>query len=383
MKSASLLAVSVIAVGLVSHSLAQETAKKTKVTRPAPGPSDALLVQWNEIGRKLIAMAEGFPEAKYDFKPAGGTRSFAERLIHAAAANYFFTNLALGQKPPAEEDPPRTQFSNKGALVTYVRKSFADGAAAIKAKGDKGILESVLDPFAQDNPENAGKDQIRLMDLAHSLVEHSGEVYGQLTVYYRAAGMIPPESRPKKTAEDIKPTLPGGKVRTYYIAAIETNWDYASGGINMMTGAGFAGKATIWTEHNKNRIGTVYRKALFREYTDDTFATEKKRAPEWEHLGIMGPLIRAEVGDTIVVHFMNKATQPYSIHPHGVAYDRDSEVRPILIQVWTALGWFHQGKRIPSCGTCRSAPDRVTMMPVPSSGSITLTIGNPGTSILA
>jgi len=65
------------------------------------------------------------------------------------------------------------------------KKSFADGAAAIKAKGDNGISGVVVDPFAQDNPNQAGKDQIRLGDLACSLVEHSGEIYGQLTVYYR------------------------------------------------------------------------------------------------------------------------------------------------------------------------------------------------------
>ena len=328
MKRASLLAVLLLAVGLVSEAVAQETAKKAAPVKPAPSPSGAILVQWNEIGRKLIAMAEDFPEDKYDLKPAVGARSFADRLIHAAAANYFFTNLALGQKPPGEEDPPRAQFANKAAVVAYVRKSFADGAAAIKAKGDKGLLESVVDPFAQDNPDQAGKDQIRLGDLATSLIEHSGEVYGQLTVYYRVAGMIPPESRPKKAAADVKPTLQGGKIRTYYIAAIEADWDYAPSGMNMMTGTGFVGQPKIWTEHTKDRIGKVYRKALFREYTDDTFATEKKRPPEWEHLGVMGPLIRAEVGDTIVIHFMNKATQPYSLHPHGVSYERDSEGTP-------------------------------------------------------
>jgi manganese oxidase len=326
MTRTSLVAV-LLAVGLVSQAVAQETAKKTP-PKPAPGASEALLEQWNEIGRKLIAMSEDFPEEKYDFKPAASARSFAERLIHAAAANYSFTNVALGQKPPGEEDPPRTQFANKAALVAYVRKSFADGAAAIKAKADKGISEAVVDPFAEDKPDQAGKSQIRLVDLGHALVEHSGEVYGQLTVYYRAAGMIPPESRPKKAAVDIKPTLPGGKVRTYYIAAVETNWDYAPGGMNMLTMAGFTGQTKVWTEHTNNRIGTIYRKALFREYTDDTFATEKKRPPEWEHLGVMGPLIRAEVGDTIVIHFMNKATQPYSIHPHGVSYARDSEGTP-------------------------------------------------------
>jgi uncharacterized damage-inducible protein DinB len=175
---------------------AQESAAKVEPPRPAAGPSAALLKEWNEVGRKLIAMAEDFPEDKYDFKAAPTARTFAERLIHAAAANYYFTNLARGQKPPSEEDPPRAQFKNKAALAAYVKKSFADGAAAIKAKGDRGILEAVVDPFAQDNPSQAGKDQIRLIDLAHSLDEHSGEVYGQLSVYYRVAGLIPPESRP-------------------------------------------------------------------------------------------------------------------------------------------------------------------------------------------
>ena len=81
-------------------------------------------------------------------------------------------------------------------MIAYVKKSFADGAAAIKSKGDKGLREVVGDPFAEDLPGNAGKEQIRLIDLAYALNEHSGECYGQLTVYYRAAGMVPPESRP-------------------------------------------------------------------------------------------------------------------------------------------------------------------------------------------
>jgi hypothetical protein len=143
-------------------------------------------------------MAEDFPEDKYDFKAAPTSASFAVRMIHGAAANYFFTNSALGQKLPPEEDPPRTQFKNKAAIVAYVKKSFADGAAAIRSKGDKGISTLVVDPFAGDVPANAGKQQIRLSDLAFGIIEHSGEIYGQLTVYYRVAGMIPPESRPKK-----------------------------------------------------------------------------------------------------------------------------------------------------------------------------------------
>ena len=313
---------------LTTPTLAQDTSKKA-ISNLASSPSAALLKQWNEIGRKLIDMSEDFPENKYDFKAAPSSKTFAERLIHAAAANYYFTNIALGQRPPAEDaEPPRSQFKNKAALVAYIRKSFADGAAAIKAKGHRDILDLVTDPFGFDDPQHAGQNQIRLFDLAGNIIEHSGEVYGQLSVYYRVAGMIPPESRPKKAAQDIQPTLPGGKIRTYYVAAVEANWDYAPMGMDMMTGTEFRGQTRIWTEHTKDRIGKVYRKALFREYTDDTYSTEKKRPKEWEHLGILGPLIRAEVGDTIVIHFRNNAGRPYSIHPHGVSYEHDSEGTP-------------------------------------------------------
>jgi hypothetical protein len=197
-KMTSPLHVFLVAILFVLPAAAQDAAKNAASPNLAASPSAALLKQWNEIGRKLIAMAEDFPESKYDFKAAPTTGTFAERMIHGAATNYFFTNLALGQKLPPDEDPPRAQFKNKAAIVAYVKKSFADGAAAIKSKGDKGISALVIDPFASDVPANANKEQIRLSDFGSAMVEHSGEVYGQLTVYYRVAGMIPPESRPKK-----------------------------------------------------------------------------------------------------------------------------------------------------------------------------------------
>ena len=58
-----------------------------------------------------------------------------------------------------------------------------------------------------------------------------------------------------------------------------------------------------------------------------TFTALKKRAPEWEHLGMLGPLLRAEVGDTIQVFFKNHGTQSYSMHPHGVFYKRPRKAR--------------------------------------------------------
>ena len=120
-------------------------------------------------------------------------------------------------------------------------------------------------------------------------------------------------------------TEAGSKVRTYYIAADEVEWDYAPGGVNKMMGMKFDGYSKVFGERGPHRIGSIYRKALYREYTDETFARLKPRPAEWESSGILGPILRAEVGDTIRVVFKNNATRPYSMHPHGVFYKKDSE----------------------------------------------------------
>jgi len=122
-----------------------------------------------------------------------------------------------------------------------------------------------------------------------------------------------------------QPDASGSKTRTYYIAADEVVWDYAPSGRNQITGQAFTEEAGLWVTPGPDRLGRVYRKTIFREYTDETFKTLKPRPSEWEHLGILGPLIRAEVGDTIRVVFRNTGHQPYSMHPHGVLYMKDSE----------------------------------------------------------
>lgn len=180
----------VLAAALALPAFAQDMAKKDAAPKPAMSASAAVLDSWNDIGRKLTAMAEDFPEDKYDFKPTPAQRSFAEQLLHAAGANYFFTKIVMGEKPPAEEDPKRDQYKTKADVAAFVKKSFADGAAAIKTLGDSGMSKLVVDPYANQ--------QVRVSDLAYGLIEHSGEHYGQLVVYYRVAGLVPPESRPKK-----------------------------------------------------------------------------------------------------------------------------------------------------------------------------------------
>ena len=85
----------------------------------------------------------------------------------------------------------------------------------------------------------------------------------------------------------------------YYISADEVEWDYAPHNMDHMTGKPFDKSTGIWTEKGKDRIGQIYRKAIYREYTDATFQALKPRPAAEEHMGILGPVIRAEVGDTI------------------------------------------------------------------------------------
>ncbi len=117
----------------------------------------------------------------------------------------------------------------------------------------------------------------------------------------------------------------GERTRTYYVAADEVNWDYAPSGRDEAMGHPFDELEKAYTEPGPHRIGRVYKKAIYREYTDGTFSTLKVRPPEEQYLGILGPILRGEVGDTLKIVFKNHASHPYSMHPHGVLYRKDSE----------------------------------------------------------
>jgi len=126
-------------------------------------------------------------------------------------------------------------------------------------------------------------------------------------------------------------TPPGGstgQTRIYYIAADEVTWDYAPGGINRITGRPFGDAESLWVASGPHRIGKLLKKAVYCEYTDATFTRLKPRPKEWEHLGFLGPVLRAEVGDTIQVVLKNNLRFPVSMHPHGVIYQKDSEGAP-------------------------------------------------------
>lgn len=111
------------------------------------------------------------------------------------------------------------------------------------------------------------------------------------------------------------------RVRTYYIAADEVVWNYAPSGRDLIMQKALPALMPL-------QLGWSYHKAIYREYTDASFRHLKPRAPADAYLGMLGPVIRAEVGDTVVVEFKNNARFPLTVHAHGLFYSKSSEGAP-------------------------------------------------------
>src|SRR5512141_967626 len=84
-------------------------------------------------------------------------------------------------------------------------------------------------------------------------------------------------------SSDMAVGLAKGQTRTYYIAADEVKWDYAPSGINQITGEAFNDEANVFVANGPDRIGKVYLKSQYREYTDASFATLKPIPDKWLH----------------------------------------------------------------------------------------------------
>ena len=116
-----------------------------------------------------------------------------------------------------------------------------------------------------------------------------------------------------------------GVTRTYYISADKVVWNYAPQGFNVITGQPFGDQEKVFTQRGPHRIGSQYVKCLYRGYTDASFSQKTAADPA---NGLLGPVIRAAVGDTIRVVFRNACPFPTGIHPHGVFYAKNAEGAP-------------------------------------------------------
>ena len=120
---------------------------------------------------------------------------------------------------------------------------------------------------------------------------------------------------------------PAPRTRVYYIAADEVPWDYDPGGRDDMP----AGRTpTRLSSMAPSRSRSVRYTGRFSTVPTPTAPSAGSRLgpAEWAHLGFLGPVIHAVVGDTIRVVFRNNGHRPFSMHPHGVFYQKSSEGAP-------------------------------------------------------
>jgi hypothetical protein len=143
--------------------------------RPAPTPAQSIRGNLHAIDGKLLDMAKDFPADKYDYKLKPEMRSFGEVLVHIVGGNIYAAKVARGDANAKWDELDTSQYKTKDQIVALLEKNFSDSEAALKALPDDSFTKT-LRPWI-------------------GVIEHSGEHYGLLVAYYRANGMVPPETR--------------------------------------------------------------------------------------------------------------------------------------------------------------------------------------------
>jgi len=139
-------------------------------------PTQMINSYFNGINRKILEMAKDFPEEKYGYRPTKDVRSFGEVIVHVTSGNVYAAKAGRGEKVQWDELDPKN-YKTKAEIVAALEKSIADASATLKTVPEERFAKT-LDPWM-------------------SVIEHSAEHYGQLVVYYRGSGLVPPSSRSK------------------------------------------------------------------------------------------------------------------------------------------------------------------------------------------
>jgi uncharacterized damage-inducible protein DinB len=149
----------------------------------------------NGIREEIVPAAEAMPDDKYNFAPTQGefkgVRTFAQQVKHMAVANYMLGAGILGEKPPVDvegENGPASMTS-KADIVKFLKDSFDYLQKALNSVNEKNVLDEVQSPFGSNKTT-----RLRLVLIATS---HPFDHYGQMVVYLRMNGIIPPASRPR------------------------------------------------------------------------------------------------------------------------------------------------------------------------------------------
>jgi uncharacterized damage-inducible protein DinB len=170
-----------------------QSAPAAKATDKAPATGQVLDRSLSNLEREFVPAAEAMPEEKFNVAPTSGefkgVKTFAQQVRHVASANFMFGSGILGEKPPADlggEDGPET-LQTKADIVKYLKDSFAYAHKAFAGVNDSNATTSIPSPWGQGTTSRLG--------LATLTVAHGFDHYGQMAVYLRMNGIIPPASR--------------------------------------------------------------------------------------------------------------------------------------------------------------------------------------------
>lgn len=163
---------------------------------PAPSPLVKTLdMELNIIESELVPLVEAMPAAQFDFAPTAGefkgVRTFAQQAKHVAATTYRVSAVILGEKPPVDtgkdENGPEN-VKSKEEIIKFLKDSYLYAHKAIATLTTANL---------GDELDLGWGKQTRLF-VADLTVWHSFDHYGQMVVYARMNGIVPPASRPKK-----------------------------------------------------------------------------------------------------------------------------------------------------------------------------------------
>jgi uncharacterized damage-inducible protein DinB len=193
-----LLAASALAVTPRSTQ-AQTATPQTGTTRDSTTIKERANFLWfvDALRHTIVDAADAMPAVKYGFAPPptdgefANVRTFSKQVRHLAATNYILAAAALGQRPPADagDEMGPDSVVTKAQHITYLRGSFDALERAARAIGDASIPvgSSPISPFQ-------GGTATRVALLAEAMI-HAYDHYGQMVVYLRMNGVIPPASR--------------------------------------------------------------------------------------------------------------------------------------------------------------------------------------------
>jgi len=150
--------------------------------------------QLTNIEKEVVEAAEAMPEDKFNWAPTGpgdfkGVRTFALQVKHIAVANYAFGSAILQEKSPAPMGGPNgpDNLTSRADILKYLKDSYAYAHKAVAAINESNVLTPTKPPFG-DKPTTR-------LAMATSMLSHPFDHYGQMVVYLRMNGIIPPASR--------------------------------------------------------------------------------------------------------------------------------------------------------------------------------------------